>query len=125
MRIGHRVTDRDEPVQKLAHGQRALGGIASAALGSVEGVDGMLERHASNEAHGIARGTRGVGPQRVDRHDTRVLESPGDFGLLAEATQALGVAHTAGLDELEHHVAVQLDVARQENFAQGPGRVEA
>jgi hypothetical protein len=53
-----------------------------------------------------------------------MLKAAGDLGLLAESTQALGVSHSAGFDELERHITVQLDVLGQEDFAQGPGGVE-
>src|SRR5262249_28040046 len=124
-RIALLVADRPEPGQQLPQGQRPLGWVPARFLGGVEGSDGILERLAADESHGVAGGARGVAAQGVDRHDARVLQPAGDFGLLEEAAAALGVAGPAGLEELQRHLAVELGVAGAEDLAEGTCGVEA
>ena len=88
----------------------------------MELVDGLLERVAADEPHGVVGPAVAVGAQAVDRHDAGVLESAGDLGLQQEALAANRVVGVTVEDLLERDLAVQLVIERHEDGAQAaPG----
>ena len=54
-------------------------------------VDGVLERFAPDEPHGVIGTAVVVGAQTVHRDDPGMLQSAGDLGLLDESLTALRV----------------------------------
>ena len=84
----------------------------------MEVVDGLLERVAPDEPHGVVGPAVAVGAQAIDRHDARVLQPAGDLGLEQEPLAADRVVGVLVEDLLEGHLAVQLGVERDEDGTQ-------
>ena len=118
-----RVADVEEPPQELAQLQRATAGVILERLVAMELLDGLLERIAPDEPHGVVRPAVAVGTQPVDRHDARVLEPAGDLRLEQEPLPAGRVVGVVVEDLLEGHLAVQLAVERDEDGAQAAAGV--
>ena len=88
----------------------------------VEVFDGLLERVALDEPHGVVGSAVAVGAQAVDRDDAGVLQPAGDLGLGDEPLAAGRVVGVLLEDLLECHLAVQLGVQGDEHRAQpAPG----
>ena len=100
--VGDGLTDADEPPQQLTERLGSRGGMV---LG-----DGLPQRQAPHELHGVVGASGGIASQGVDRHDTGVLELAGDLGLVDEPPPAAGVVGQLGADLLERHLAVQGNV---------------
>jgi hypothetical protein len=90
----------------------------------MKAADGVHERLAADEAHGIAGLARVVGGQAVDRDDTGVLQPGRDLGLLQKAAAVLSVVGAGRPDALEGDLAAQLLVAGQVDLAQAALSVE-
>ncbi len=91
VRVIDGVADVKEAAKQLAQLQRMSAPVAFQILVGVVLVDGLLERIAANEPHGVVGPSAFVGPQPVDRNDTRVLQPAGDLSLQQEAGAAGGV----------------------------------
>ena len=89
----------------------------------MELVDGLLERIAANEPHGVVGPSAFVGPQPVDRNDPRVLQPAGDLRLQQEAGAAGGVVSVPVENLLERDLAVQFGVQRHEHGPQATAGV--
>ncbi len=124
VRVADRLADRHEAAEQLAQGERALGRVAGRTLDGVEGVDGILERIAADEPHGVARRAQVIRAHRIDRHDARVLEPARDLGLEQESASAVAVRRATGLEELERDMAIEPRVVRPEYLAQSARGVE-
>ena len=86
------------------------------------GRDGVLERVAADESHGVVGPAVAVMAQAVDRDDAGVLQAADDLGLQQEAGPAEGVVGVVVEDLLQRHLSVQLAVHRHEDGAQAaPG----
>ncbi len=72
---------------------------------------------APDQLHGDVEPGVGKPAQLVDRDDARVLELAGDLGLLDEATDHLGAVAVLLQDDLDGHVAADIDVAALEHDA--------
>ena len=102
----------------------AFAGVAPPQVGLVEPPDGLAQRLALNEAHGVGGDAIRVVDQPVDRHDAGVLQAPGELGLQDEALPAVGVVGPRGPDALEGHRPVQLQVLGDVDLAQAAPGVE-
>ena len=89
----------------------------------MELLDGLLERIALDEPHGVVRTAAGIGAQAVDRDDAGVLQPAGDLGLGDEPLAADRVVGVLLEDLLQRHLAVQLAVERHEHRAQAAPRM--
>ena len=69
------VADVEEAAEQLAQLQRSAAGVVLQRVVAVEVLDGLLERVALDEPHGVIGASAAVGAQAVDRHDARVLQS--------------------------------------------------
>ena len=120
--IVDRVADVEEPPQQLAQLDRATAGVILERRVAVKLLDGLLERIAANEPHGVIGPAVAVGTQPVHRHDAGMLEPPGDLGLEQKTLPADGVVRVVVEDLLERHLAVQLAVECDEDRPQpAPG----
>ena len=108
--IGDGVADVEEPAEQLAELQRPLGRVDVGAVGIVEAVDGVGQRVAADEPHGVERAAGGVVAQAVDGDDAGMLELAGDLGLEHELGASRAVVGMFVLDFLEGDLAVELVV---------------
>src|SRR5690242_14151515 len=89
VRIVDGVADVDEPPQQLAQLQLTRAdGLSGRRAGCMEPLDRRLERVAPYQAHGVEGPAIPVGPQAVDRDDTRVFQAAGDLRLELEPPAA-------------------------------------
>ena len=89
----------------------------------MERVDGLLERVAADEPHGVIGPAVAVGPQAVDGDDAGMLQPAGDLGLQQEAGAAGRVVGVGVEDLLQRHLAMQLRVQRDEDGTQAAPRM--
>ena len=123
--VGHGVADVEEPTEQLLEGEGSRPFVSLQGRIGVEGLDGVLERVAPDEPHGVIGAAVVVVAQAVDGDDPGVFEASGDLGLDQESGLAAGVVGVLGLDLLEGDLAVQLVVAGDEDDAQAPFGVVA
>jgi hypothetical protein len=83
----------------------------------VEPFDRFLQAFTLDEAHDVKRTTIRVGPQPVDWHHARVLQTACDFGFEHEASAVVGHVGVR-LDLLDGHFALELAVMGHENFTE-------
>src|SRR5262249_29341908 len=106
----NRVADVEEPPEKLAQLERATAGVLLERLVTMELLDGLLERIAANETHGVVRPAVAVGTEPIHGHNARMLQSPGNLGFKQKPLPAHGIVRVVVQDLLEGHLAVQLAV---------------
>ena len=107
MGVGHRLTqlleDREVP-------RTVLGRVRPAFEQGRQGA-------ATDQLHRDVETGVGEPAQLVNRDDARVLELAGDLRLLDEATDHLGAVAVLLEDDLDGHVAADIDVAALEHDA--------
>ena len=89
----------------------------------MELLDGLFQTVPANEPHGIERAAILVMAQTVDRHDPRMLQSAGHFGLTDEALPLRIVPQMTRLDFLERDLAMQFLIKREKDLADPTLRV--
>ena len=82
--------------------------------------DGVGQRLALDQPHGIGRLPLVVGDQAVDGHHAGMLELGGDLSLQEETPAAVGIAGVARLDLLESDGALQLFILNLVGLGAGP-----
>ncbi len=120
MCISDRVAGVDHALEQAAECQLALAGLAWRAVAGVEPDDRLLECLAFDQAHRVVRPPVGILTEPVDRHDSRVLEPPGDPGFQQEARLAGRIERMVRLELLERDLPIQLGIERQKHLAQAP-----
>ncbi len=119
--IGHRVADVEEAPKEVAEPDRQLARRRLLCDRPVVAGDGLLERVAAEEPHGIVRTTGGVlAPEPADGDDSRVLELARDLGLADEPGADLDRVGVVLLDLLEGDLPAQLLVDREGDQPQTP-----
>ncbi len=117
------LADADEGLQQFRAGQRVFTPLLAAP---VVLADGLAQRLAADEAHGVERRPAFFGAAEfVDRHDVGVLKLPGDLRLREEAPPHLRVGSALGPDLLEGDVPLQVVVARDPDLAEAALAVQA
>src|SRR5262249_6382284 len=91
--------------------------------GRMELIDGLLETLAADEPHRVIGPAVAMGPQAVDRHNPRVLESAGNLSLQQEPLAAGGVVGVVVEDLLQRHLAMQILVGGDEDGPRPAGGV--
>ncbi len=115
--VDHAAAVREpDRVAHLAEHVEQLGERARRRAGA-ELVEQLLERAAAHALHGEERPPVGRQPDLVHRANVGVLELALDLRLLHEPQQELGAAGRVRLEELDHQLAPQLDVARGHDHA--------
>ena len=120
--VRHGVADVDDPPEKSAPLQVAVGGIGW--RGVVKLPQGLLERPrllASDQAHGVEGATVGMRSAAVDRDDAGMLKAAGDFGLVEEAVPVFGIVGPRREDLLEGDCPVEFAVERLGDESHAPG----
>src|SRR5262249_4766581 len=118
------VAHGDEPVQQAAQGEAPLAGVAALLIRLVEDGDGIVERGALDEAHGVAGPAAVVLPKAVEGADPRVAQPGGDLRLAEEVAAQLGLIRESFLDPLQGDLALQLAVLGDVPLAEAAAGVE-
>src|SRR6185369_13605014 len=119
--IGYRIADVEEPAEQLPELEvvppvgRA---ICSLARPSVETLDGILQAIATYEAHDVKGAAVAEVAQSIHRHNARMFQVTGDFGLPKESASRIGIIGVLSLKLLECDFAAQFFVEGNVNFAQ-------
>ena len=112
------VAEIGESPQEFSQLERPKAGVLLQRLVVVESLDGLLERVAADEPHGVVGAAVGVGAEAVDWHDPRMFQPAGDFRFEHEPLAAGRFVGVLLQDLLERDLAVQLAVERHEHGAQ-------
>jgi hypothetical protein len=84
----------------------------------MESCDRFLQVVTADETHGVERPAVRVGAEPVHWHDARMLQRAGDLRFQQKTTAAVAVVGMTRLNLLERDFTVQLDILRDEHFAQ-------
>ena len=117
-------TSMNRRSSRRSSSDRRPGSVLQRLVG-VEAVDGLLERFAADEPHGVVGAAVGVGAQAVDGDDAGVLQAAGDLGLDEEPPAAGRVVGVLLEDLLERDLAVQFAVEGHEDGAEPAAGVRA
>ena len=93
--VSKRLVDSDEAGQQLPQFQPMLAAVALRSL--VVTADGVVQRFALDEAHGIKGTTIGVIAGGVNRHNAGMFEAAGDLGLAEKTVATLRIARVQRL----------------------------